>query len=196
MFAVNNPLYRPFTTSGVLHEQHRAWQQAVHQESAKQDRRRIGAGNAEAEKRNQRRAGHGVVRGLRRGNALRRPVAELLFVARPAPCLVVGQERRHRAAAARHTAFERADDGANQLRLAMRRHMAGRGNRMRAGSSTACHPGSPVCTRSSPIANSPTMTRIGAMPDSSSGLSKVNRVNPVTGSVPTPVASRRLPTGR
>ena len=35
------------------------------------------------------------------------------------------------------------------------------------------------------MANSPTITRIGAMPDSRSGLSKVNRVSPVTGSVPT-----------
>ena len=106
---------QPGDDVGVLHEQHRPRQQAVHQESAEQHCRRIRAGNAEAEQRDQRRARDGVVRGFGRGNAFRRAVAELLLVARPAPRLVVREERRHRPAAARHHPFECPDDRPNQL---------------------------------------------------------------------------------
>ena len=57
--------------------------------------------------------------------------------------------------------------------IAMRRQIAGLGNRIRALSCVAfSQSGSPVCTNSSLIANSPTITRIGGMPDSRSGLSE------------------------
>ena len=70
--------------------------------------------------------------------------------------------------------------------LARRRHIAGLGKRIRVLARSAfCQPGSPLCASSSPIANRPTITRIGGIPDSSSGLPKVKRFSPVTGSVPT-----------
>ena len=56
---------------------------------------------------------------------------------------------------------------------------------MRGRSPASSHPGSLACTSSSLTANRPTITSSGGMPDSSSGRSKVKRVRPVTGSVPT-----------
>ncbi len=59
------------------------------------------------------------------------------------------------------------------------------GNTIRGRSPASAQPGSFACTSSSLTANNPTITSSGGMPDSSSGRSKVKRVRPVTGSVPT-----------
>ena len=60
---------------GVLLEEPRARQQPVEEETAEQDRRRVGTRDAEGEERDERGAGDGVVRGFRRGDALRRAVS-------------------------------------------------------------------------------------------------------------------------
>jgi hypothetical protein len=69
--------------------------------------------------------------------------------------------------------------------MAMRFQSAGLGKRMRAVSCVAfSQSGAVVCTSISLIAKRPTITRIGGIPASSSGLPKVKRFSPVTGSVP------------
>ena len=100
----------------MLGEQERPGLQPVDQQAAEQDRGGIGAGNAEGEHRDQRRAGDRVVGRLGRGDRLRRAVAELLRMLRPALGLVVGHERRDRAAGAGHAALEDADAAADELR--------------------------------------------------------------------------------
>src|SRR3546814_5370750 len=61
---------------GMLLEQERAWLQAVDQQAAEQHRRRVRAGNAEAQRRHQRGAGDGVVGRFRRGHGFRGALAE------------------------------------------------------------------------------------------------------------------------
>ena len=70
--------------------------------------------------------------------------------------------------------------------LTRRRRSLAPGNRTRAAALDGrLHAGSPVWRNNSLTAKSPTMTRIGAMPSSSSARPNVKRDTPETGSVPT-----------
>ena len=185
--ATNRPVYRPLTTSGCCTNSIGPGMRPCIRKPPSSTADEFELGNAEAQHRHERRARDRVVRGLRRRDAFRRSVAELLLVPRPAPRLVVGEETEDIAPPPPGIIPSNVPiTDPIACGSAMRRHIARLGNLIRALSRVAfSQPGSPLCTNSSLMAYRPTITRIGGMPDSSSGLSNVKRLSPVTGSVPT-----------